>query len=763
MSPPDPERPRPRTDGPPPVLSRSLEEEIRNPFAPVDPAPRRAPVLPPGAAAGPPIVPDPPPVPPAPATAAPTAPSTAGASLFPGRAGGGASAPLAPADDVSPLGPIEAPLAPAAPSPVAAPPAAGPPASGASLFPGRAAAVGASPLLAEPQAPAPPPAPTAFAPPAPGGGAPPVVGPGPDAAVAAPPEAPAPWATPAPAAAPAPVPAAAPASAPVAAPVPASGAWPPPPDPAPTGAWPPPGGAGTWSPPGAPAPAPAWGRTGPAPAPVPGPGWPPPAGPAGWAPAPGPVPPRRRRGPLDVVLACIPIVVLVVVAVGAVAVWRAGSDDAEAGPSHPETWDARVAPIAAWVADERDLEFTHPVEVEFLPAEDYAASAGSDPAAAAADDEAVAAAADSVAVGRAFGILHGEVDLMAESAELAGEGSLAYYDPDEEKVIVRGTELTPAVRVTLAHELTHVLQDQHFDLGRIGDVDFDRSEGLRAMAEGDAGRIEDLYVEEELTPDERGEYTAENEEDSARAEEGVAEVPAALVTMFSAPYVLGEAFLGFVTDASDNDAYDDVLRDPPSEEELLDPASRGTDRVVPRAVVVDAPEGAEVVEEDSLGPLGLFLVLAARGAPADALFTVDGWAGDAYVGYRQDDRVCADLAVVGDDDAATDAIETALAAWAAQDPSGTATVERVDDEVRVRACDPGPDAPEVGSLGEEVLGVPYLRSDVEAMLRQQGAPPELARCRADAAVAAVPAAELAADSLSPEVQQQLGAAMAACG
>ena len=50
------------------------------------------------------------------------------------------------------------------------------------------------------------------------------------------------------------------------------------------------------------------------------------------------------------------------------------------------------------------------------------------------------------------------------------------------------------MRVTLAHELTHVLQDQHFDLERLADPDFDRADELRAMAEGDAGRIEDAYA-----------------------------------------------------------------------------------------------------------------------------------------------------------------------------------------------------------------------------------------------------------------------------
>ena len=60
----------------------------------------------------------------------------------------------------------------------------------------------------------------------------------------------------------------------------------------------------------------------------------------------------------------------------------------------------------------------------------------------------------------------------SEATATLSEGTLAYYDPSGEQVFVRGTELTPAVRVTLAHELAHVLQDQHFDLERLADQDF---------------------------------------------------------------------------------------------------------------------------------------------------------------------------------------------------------------------------------------------------------------------------------------------------
>ena len=38
------------------------------------------------------------------------------------------------------------------------------------------------------------------------------------------------------------------------------------------------------------------------------------------------------------------------------------------GPGHPDEWDPRVADLAAFVEDERGLDFDHPVYVDFLTA-----------------------------------------------------------------------------------------------------------------------------------------------------------------------------------------------------------------------------------------------------------------------------------------------------------------------------------------------------------------------------------------------------------
>src|ERR1044072_2136979 len=100
---------------------------------------------------------------------------------------------------------------------------------------------------------------------------------------------------------------------------------------------------------------------------------------------------------------------------------------------------------------------------------------------------------------RAVGLLEGDLDLTALPRRLQRVGRLASYSFEDERIRVRGTKLTPAVRSTLVHELTHALQDQHFDLGTRMELLSRQDDGTAAQAfdavvEGDAARIEHAWA-----------------------------------------------------------------------------------------------------------------------------------------------------------------------------------------------------------------------------------------------------------------------------
>ena len=154
---------------------------------------------------------------------------------------------------------------------------------------------------------------------------------------------------------------------------------------------------------------------------------------------------------------------------------------------YPKTWDAKIAPIVAFVEKHRGLRYTHAVPVEYLPDKEFEALVtGQDSSVADPSD------ADSEASLRALGLIAGDTKLQQDSTKIQSSGVLAFYSDREEKVVVRGTgALDAGTRVLLAHELTHVLQDQHFDLNKLRtEAAAGADLAVLSLIEGDAVSIE---------------------------------------------------------------------------------------------------------------------------------------------------------------------------------------------------------------------------------------------------------------------------------
>ncbi|MCU1369621.1 MAG: hypothetical protein JWO77_815 [Ilumatobacteraceae bacterium] len=431
---------------------------------------------------------------------------------------------------------------------------------------------------------------------------------------------------------------------------------------------------------------------------------------------------RVDRAPVAV-LVISAIIVVALIAGAALLVLKGGRQ-------YPSAWDGRVDAIATWVAEERDLDFEHPVAVNFLSEKAYTARSTEG-----GDDDSVESQQyydDQLAQLRALGFVTGDVDLKAANDTLSDSGTLAYYDPDLEQVFVRGTEMTPALRVTLAHELTHVLQDQHFDLGRMDDLSSSRASVLRALAEGDATKVEDAYIEELSDADAKA-YDAENESSSGDAQAQIdAKVPPILTTLFASPYILGPELIEFLDQQDGWDAIDEALQDPPTEEAMFDPMTYKTDAADERTVEITAPSGTEVIESDEFGPTTWYLLLASRLDPALALKATDGWGGDQYVVYRDGDQVCLDATVEGDTPADVEELSKALTLWTAMSPKGTASAKTEDGAVAFHSCDPGKDAKAVGKkVSPDVLAVPVIRTQVYLQAIEADRSPDQATCYAN--------------------------------
>ncbi len=242
------------------------------------------------------------------------------------------------------------------------------------------------------------------------------------------------------------------------------------------------------------------------------------------------------------------VAVLVLLALAGVAAWML-LPRKDKGPSYPSAWDSRVAPYAKVAERERGLYFRHPVNVRFLPAAAFEKTVTTDEKDL--DDEDREELEQTTGLLRAFGLLRGDVDLFSSLNEAHGAGTLAYYSFEDERITIRGNAVTPAVRATLVHELTHVLQDQHFDLGdRMQKLDKESEKGpssseasvLQALGEGDANRIEELY-REGLTARQRKVLDAARQGENAGADKRLKRVPKVLLTMIASPYTLGQGLV----------------------------------------------------------------------------------------------------------------------------------------------------------------------------------------------------------------------------
>jgi len=454
------------------------------------------------------------------------------------------------------------------------------------------------------------------------------------------------------------------------------------------------------------------------------------------------------------------LLLLVVLSAGiGAALVRAGEE------KYPSEWDPRVLGLANFVERERGALFDHPVPVDFLTAEDYSARTRTDEGALTEEERTELEQFEGAM--RALGIISGDTDLLEATNDLTDSGTLAYYNSAEERVVVRGTEVTPGLAVTLVHELTHVLQDQVFSLDRYNESDDEVSSGrtyaFGALVEGDADRIEQRYVD---TLDQAVQDTIDAENEAGLEEFEEAGIPDALTALFGSMYGLGDAFVA-VMEAAKGESVDGAFADPPvTEEQVFDPFEY-IDGEGPAAVAGPETDGAEAYDEGDFGAVSLMVVLAERIDPRLALAAATGWGGDAYAVFPRDGRTCFRMNVTGDTPEDTAELADAFTAWVAAAPGSSgptpnASTSQDGDVVGLESCDPG--AGSAGGTGGSMAAVELAvtRSYVAAGSLDEGADADQARCFASALVTGLTDEELATEDPSPGVARRVAGFANAC-
>lgn len=238
----------------------------------------------------------------------------------------------------------------------------------------------------------------------------------------------------------------------------------------------------------------------------------------------------------------------------------------------------------------------------------------------------------------ALGLLPPGLDLEKTYLALLGEQIGAFYDQHTRELFTfSGHPLSNAQnRVIMAHELTHALQDQHFDLARLPletKGNDDRSLAASALIEGDATLAMNQYM--------LGDLSAASIKDSLSGAltTDVRELVAApryLRETLLFPYLHGLAFCQTLYDGGGWSALAGAYARPPaSTAQILHP-DEYLNREEPIAVELsDAPIlGAKPLVQNVLGEFGARQLFAAwLHNDAQAESAAAGWRGDRYLVY----------------------------------------------------------------------------------------------------------------------------------
>jgi hypothetical protein len=275
----------------------------------------------------------------------------------------------------------------------------------------------------------------------------------------------------------------------------------------------------------------------------------------------------------------------------------------------------------------------------------------------------------------ALGLLPAGASLRTLSLDLLAGQVAGYYSPERDELFVvsRSGVVGPVELATYAHEFTHQLQDQRFDLDGLGldaTDQSDRALGVLALMEGDATSAQSAWLQSgALTPEELGEIFQASLDPAGL--EALRRAPAILRETTLFPYRDGLALVTALLFQGGYPAVDSAYVSPPqSTEQVLHPEKYAAGEVprdvgVPAGLAARLGDGWTEAARDTLGELVLRVWLREGGLEAaDSRAAAAGWGGDRLVLLRGPDGQLA-VALLSEWDSVAEATEFAAAAHAA--------------------------------------------------------------------------------------------------
>jgi hypothetical protein len=245
---------------------------------------------------------------------------------------------------------------------------------------------------------------------------------------------------------------------------------------------------------------------------------------------------------------------------------------------------------------------------------------------------------------------------------------IGYYDTLSHRLVFIGAASpTPYQRMTLAHELTHALDDQYFDLGRLDALTLtcqdERATALSSLAEGDAVETSIEWAQRTLSSSE----ISQLQQEAGSFPPPPSTIPPFVLQTQLFPYPNGERFVQALQARGGEKAVDDAFANPPvSTEQILHPERYPSD--VPIDVQVPDLAGAlgggwEASDVMDAGEGFLRLMLELRLPSNEADPAAAGWGGGQYRAWSNGTSEAVDLDTVWDTDRDATEFANAVTRW----------------------------------------------------------------------------------------------------
>jgi hypothetical protein len=249
-----------------------------------------------------------------------------------------------------------------------------------------------------------------------------------------------------------------------------------------------------------------------------------------------------------------------------------------------------------------------------------------------------------------LGLIPPRTDLITGYLDLAEKDVLGYYDTQTKMLYVLGHVREDEVKPVIAHELTHALEDQHYDfqaVARKANGDDDRAIAISAVIEGSATALMIAYATRQARdPD----AAARASKEEARRAEQLKGAPSYVQQSVILPYILGFTFLlrgrpWMWEDGIPQADFDEAYANPPrSTRQILHPEQYwwGNWRKDPEPIALPdlSPAlgpGWKKATDGSIGELGLAVLTGSQLdlSRMDALLP-SRWTNDAAIGTQGD-------------------------------------------------------------------------------------------------------------------------------